>query len=102
MVIRNVLLATEAGLGNGDAHLPHPYLHVKGVNFRKVSPTRSVQACPPRVANARSRTFFIDAPFNLAYYKPGHPETEIAYMGCRTRVMANMNDPSEIVNGRGN
>ena len=46
---------------------------------------------------------FIDAPFNLAYYKPGHPETEIAYMGCRTRVMANMNDPSrEIVNGRGN
>ena len=46
---------------------------------------------------------FIDAPFNLQYYKEGHPETEIAYMGCRTRVIGNVYDPSrEIVNGRGN
>ena len=46
---------------------------------------------------------FIDAPFNLQYYKPGHPETEIGYMGCRTRVIGNVYDPSrEIVNGRGN
>ena len=27
------------------------------------------------------------------YYK-GTPETEIAYMGCRTRVMANVYDPN--------
>ena len=46
---------------------------------------------------------FIDAPYNLQYYKPGHPETEVAYMGCRTRVVANSYDPTrEIVNGRGN
>ena len=46
---------------------------------------------------------FVDAPFNLQYYKPGHPETEIAYMGCRTRVIGNVYDPSrEICNGRGN
>ena len=46
---------------------------------------------------------FIDAPFNLPYYKPGHPETEIAYMGCRTRVMSNVYDPTrEITYGRGN
>lgn len=46
---------------------------------------------------------FIDAPFNVKYYKPGHPETEAAYMGCRTRVIGNVYDPSrEIVNGRGN
>ena len=46
---------------------------------------------------------FIDAPFNLQYYKPGRPETEIAYMGCRTRVIGNVYDPSnEIVHGRGN
>ena len=44
-----------------------------------------------------------NAPFNLQYYKPGHPETEIAYMGCRTRVMSNIVDPSrEITYGRGN
>ena len=46
---------------------------------------------------------FLDAPFNLPYYKPGHPETEIAYMGCRTRVIGNVYDPErEICNGRGN
>ena len=46
---------------------------------------------------------FIDAPYNLQYYKPGNPDTEIAYMGCRTRVIGNNYDPSrEIVTGRGN
>ena len=46
---------------------------------------------------------FLDAPFNKQYYKPGHPETECAYMGCRTRVIGNHYDPTrEIVNGRGN
>ena len=45
---------------------------------------------------------FQDAPFNLKYYN-GKPETEISYMGCRTRVMANVYDPTkEISNGRGN
>ena len=46
---------------------------------------------------------FIDAPFNLQYYKEGNPDTEIAYMGCRTRVIGNAYDPTrEIVTGRGN
>ena len=46
---------------------------------------------------------FQDAPFNIRYYKPGRPETEIAYMGCRTRVIGNVHDPErEISNGRGN
>ena len=45
----------------------------------------------------------MDAPFNKQYYKPGHPETECAYMGCRTRVIGNRYDPTrEIVSGRGN
>ncbi|MFR2446437.1 MAG: anaerobic ribonucleoside-triphosphate reductase, partial [Thomasclavelia spiroformis] len=45
---------------------------------------------------------FVDAPFNLKYYK-GTPETEIAYMGCRTRVMANVYDKNnEISFSRGN
>ena len=46
---------------------------------------------------------FVDAPFNLQYYDPARPETEIAYMGCRTRVIGNIYDPKqEICNGRGN
>ncbi|MGN0674966.1 MAG: anaerobic ribonucleoside-triphosphate reductase, partial [Oscillospiraceae bacterium] len=46
---------------------------------------------------------FIDAPYNLKYYKPGDYNTEVAYMGCRTRVIGNSYDPTrEIVTGRGN
>ena len=46
---------------------------------------------------------FLDAPYNLQYYKPGDYRTEIAYMGCRTRVIGNEYDPTrEIVTGRGN
>ena len=46
---------------------------------------------------------FLDAPFNLQYYKEGDYNTEVAYMGCRTRVMGNNYDPSrEITCGRGN
>ena len=38
----------------------------------------------------------------MQYYK-GTPETEIAYMGCRTRVIGNVYDKSrEICNRRGN
>ena len=45
----------------------------------------------------------MDAPYNLQYYRSGHPETEVAYMGCRTRVAANVYDPTrEITTGRGN
>lgn len=44
----------------------------------------------------------MDASFNKQYYK-GTPETEIAYMGCRTRVMGNVYDPTrEISPRRGN
>ena len=43
----------------------------------------------------------LDAPYNLKYYKEGHPETEAAYMGCRTRAISNVNGP-EIVTDRGN
>ena len=44
---------------------------------------------------------FLDAPFNLQFYKEGDPDTEVATMGCRTRVMANINGPST-TSGRGN
>jgi hypothetical protein len=46
---------------------------------------------------------FLDAPFNLQYYKPGDYDTEVAYMGCRTRVMGNVYDRNrETTCGRGN
>ena len=46
---------------------------------------------------------FLDAPFNAMYYKEGKPETEVAYMGCRTRVLGNTyNKKKQITYGRGN
>ena len=45
----------------------------------------------------------LDAKYNAKYYKIARPETEVAYMGCRTRVISNVHDPeNEIVTGRGN
>ena len=107
MVIRNVLLATEAGLGNGETPIfpIHIFKVKEGVSFNKGDPNYDMFKLACRVSAKRlfPNFSFLDAPFNLAYYKPGRPETEIAYMGCRTRVIANRYDPSrEITNGRGN
>lgn len=107
MIIRNILLATEAGLGNGETPIfPIHIFKVKdGINFKSGDPNYDLFKLACRVSAKRlfPNFSFIDAPFNLPYYKPGRPETEIAYMGCRTRVMANKHDPArETVNGRGN
>ena len=107
MVMKNVLLATEAGLGNGEtAIFPIQIFRVKeGVNFNPGEPNYDLFQLACRVSAKRlfPNFSFIDAPFNYQYYKPGHPETEIAYMGCRTRVIGNVYDPErEISNGRGN
>lgn len=107
MVIKNVLLATEAGLGNGETPIfpIHIFKVKEGVNYNEGDPNYDLFKLACRVSAKRlfPNFSFIDAPFNLQYYKPNNPATEIAYMGCRTRVMANAYDPSrEIVNGRGN
>ena len=107
LVTESVLLATEAGLGNGEtAIFPIHIFKVKeGVNFNEGDPNYDLFKLACRVSAKRlfPNFSFIDAPFNLQYYRPGRPETEIAYMGCRTRVIGNHYDPTrEIVNGRGN
>lgn len=107
MVMEKVMLATEAGLGNGEtAIFPIHIFKVKeGVNFNPGDPNYDLFKLACRVSAKRlfPNFSFLDAPFNLQYYKPGRPETEIAYMGCRTRVIGNVYDPArEIVNGRGN
>ena len=107
MVIRNVLLATEAGLGHGETPIfPIHIFRVKeGVNYNEGEPNYDLfkLACKVSAKRLFPNFSFIDAPFNKQYYKPGHPETEIAYMGCRTRVIGNIHDPErQITNGRGN
>ena len=107
MVIKNILLAEEAGLGNGETPIfpIHIFKVKEGVNFNKTDPNYDLFKLACRVSAKRlfPNFSFIDAPYNLQYYKEGDPNTEIAYMGCRTRVIGNAYDPErEIVTGRGN
>ena len=107
MVVRNMLLATEAGLGNGETPIfPIQIFRVKeGINYNEGEPNYDLfkLACKVSAKRLFPNFSFQDAPFNKAFYKEGHPETEIAYMGCRTRVISNVYDPSKAIsNGRGN
>ena len=107
MVSLNVMKAEEAGLGNGETPIfPIHIFKVKdGVNFSEGDPNYDLFKLAMRVSAKRMfpNFSFIDAPFNLQYYKEGDYHTEIAYMGCRTRVIGNNHDKSrEIVTGRGN
>ena len=107
MIMKNMLLVTEKGLGNGEtAIFPIQIFRVKeGINFNPGEPNYDLFKLACRVSAKRlfPNFSFQDAPYNLKYYKEGHPETEIAYMGCRTRVIGNVHDPErEITTGRGN
>ncbi len=106
MVIKNMLLATEEGLGSGETPIfPVQIFRVKeGVNYNPEDPNYDLFKLAMHCSAKRlfPNFSFLDAPFNLQYYK-GTPETEIAYMGCRTRVMGNVFDPErEVTPGRGN
>lgn len=106
MVIKNILLATESGLGGGETPIfPIQIFRVKeGINYNEGEPNYDLFKLACRVSAKRlfPNFSFVDSPFNLKYYD-GTPDTEIAYMGCRTRVMANVYDPSQSISpGRGN
>lgn len=107
LAIEQLLLATEAGLGQGETPIfPIQIFRVKeGINYNPGEPNYDLFKLAMRVSAKRlfPNFAFIDAPFNLQYYKYGYPETEVAYMGCRTRVMGNVYDPTrEVAPGRGN
>ena len=107
LVMESVMLATEAGLGNGETPIfPIQIFKVKeGVNYNPGDPNYDLfkLACKVSAKRLFPNFSFLDAPFNKKYYIEGHPETECAYMGCRTRVIGNTYDPTrEIVYGRGN
>jgi ribonucleoside-triphosphate reductase len=107
LVIESVLLATEAGLGNGEtAIFPIHIFKVKeGVSCNPGEPNYDLFRLACRVSAKRlyPNFSFLDAPFNLQFYVPGNHDTEVAYMGCRTRVIANNYDKTrQTVGGRGN
>jgi len=107
MVIRNVLLALDAGLGHGETCIfpIHIFKVKEGVNYNETDPNYDLFRLSMRVSAKRlfPNYTFLDSPFNLQYYVPGKPETEVATMGCRTRVMGNVYDPTrQIAYSRGN
>ena len=107
MVIRNILLALDAGLGHGETCIfpIHIFKVKEGVNYNEGDPNYDLFRLSCKVSAKRlfPNYTFLDAPFNLQYYVPGRPETEVATMGCRTRVMGNVYDPSrQIAYSRGN
>ncbi|MGL5541163.1 MAG: anaerobic ribonucleoside triphosphate reductase [Erysipelotrichaceae bacterium] len=105
MVTRNVLLAQEAGLGNGETPIfPILIFKVKeGVNFNEEDPNYDLFKLACRVSAKRlfPNFSFLDAPFNKQYYQKGNVHSEATYMGCRTRVVGNVVGANE-VQGRGN
>ena len=107
MVIRNILLALDAGLGHGETCIfpIHIFKVKEGVNYNEDDPNYDLFRLSCKVSARRlfPNYTFLDSPFNLQYYVPGRPETEVATMGCRTRVMGNVYDPTrEIAYSRGN
>lgn len=106
MVIRNILLAEDAGLGNGETPIfpIHIFKLRSGYSFNPGDPNYDLFKLSCRVSAKRlfPNWSFLDSPFNAEFLTPdGDPDHEVAYMGCRTRVMANCNGDSTTF-GRGN
>ena len=107
MVIKNFLLSLDSGLGKGETPIfPISIFKVKeGINYNEKDPNYDLfkLACKVSAKRLFPNFSFIDSSFNKPYYKKDDYRTECAYMGCRTRVMANVANPDkEIVTGRGN
>lgn len=98
-VTRNLLLAYKRGLGKGEVPIfPNIIFRIKeGINYNPGNPNYDLFKLAIEVASARlNPTFsFMDSSFNQEY------GTEVSYMGCRTRVIANRHGEA-ISEGRGN
>lgn len=106
-VSKYLLQATDDGLGQGETPIfPISIFKVKtGVNFNEDDPNYDLfkQAC--RVSAKRLFPNFsnMDVEYNRQFIVEGRPETEVTYMGCRTRVIANVHDKTnQVSTGRGN
>lgn len=72
-------------MGNGEtAIFPISIFKVKdGINFKPGDPNYDLYRYSMEVTAKRlfPNYTFLDAPYNLKYYKEGNPDTEIATMG---------------------
>ncbi len=107
LVSEALLEAIWKGLGKGETPIfPISIFKVKeGVNYNPTDPNydlfkRSMEVSAKRLF---PNFVFLDAPFNLQYYKKGDYRTEVATMGCRTRVFSSIFPESDgRITSRGN
>jgi ribonucleoside-triphosphate reductase len=107
LVSEALLAATWNGLGKGETPIfPISIFKVKeGVNYHPQDPNYDLFIRSMEVSSKRlfPNFVFLDAPFNLQYYKPNDYRTEVATMGCRTRVFASVFPESDgRITSRGN
>jgi len=100
MITETFLRAYERGLGKGESPIfPNLCFKLKdGVNTEPGDPNYDLFHLAMEVACKRlfPSFSFLDSSFNSIY-----GEEEVGYMGCRTRVIANVNGPA-VTDGRGN
>ncbi len=105
MVMKNYLLATDAGLGHHETPIfPISIFKVKeGVNYNPGDPNYDLfkLSCEVSAKRLFPNFSFIDTTFNITDYDPNDYRTEVGYMGCRTRVLSDVHGPS-YTPGRGN
>lgn len=106
LITESILKATENGLGHGETPIfPVQIFKVKeGVNYNEGDPNYDLFQLAMQVSAKRlfPNFSFLDSPFNAQYLKGDDPNYEVAYMGCRTRVMSNVFEEFEQTGGRGN
>ncbi|MCL1880901.1 MAG: anaerobic ribonucleoside triphosphate reductase [Oscillospiraceae bacterium] len=107
LVTKNILLANERGLGSSETPIfpIHIFKIKEGINYNSGEPNYDLfqQACKVSAKRLYPNFSFLDAPYNLQFYKEGDYNSEVAYMGCRTRVISNNYDSERnTVSGRGN
>lgn len=99
LATRETLNAIWAGLGNGETPIfPISVFQLKkGVNYDEGDPNYDlfVRACEVSAKRLFPNFVNLDAPYNLQYYKEGNYNSYVATMGCRTRVMSNVNGAEE-------
>lgn len=105
MVSEYLLKAQMAGLGKHETPIFPILIYTlkKGVNFEKGDPNYDIFRLAMECSSKRlfPTYAFVDASFNLPYYERDPYYGIINTMGCRTRVMANVNG-REGAFGRGN
>jgi ribonucleoside-triphosphate reductase len=105
LATKMTLRAIWEGLGNGETPIfPISVFTMKaGINYNPGDPNYDLFQLACKVSAKRLFPNFcsIDAPYNLKYYKPGDYRSYAVTMGCRTKVMSNINGPEE-TSSRGN